>query len=292
MITSEFDKKSINSPFRWAGGKFYARPIITPFIPNHKFYIEPFAGGASIFFHKIKTDSWLNDLDENLMNCYSVIKDDVENLINFLDGEQATKERHNYYKNLFKPSSKLEAAAQYYYLNRTSYSGIMKRQNNYFGYGDKYSMRPENWGRQLRKNSHKLQNVMLTSMSYEKLFSRKFKNDTFMFIDPPYFNADQDKFYRETFTYEDHVKLSHILQTQEKNFKFLLTYDNSDEIKEIYSWAQNMSDKEWRYCISRSDDQKKGLKLKDGHKGKRSLGKEIFIYNFEFEGQSQQELSI
>ena len=54
----------------------------------------------------------------------------------------------------------------------------MKKQNNYFGYGDKYSMRPENWGRQLRKNSQKLQNVTLTCMSYEKLFSRKLKKDT------------------------------------------------------------------------------------------------------------------
>ena len=39
----------------------------------------------------------------------------------------------------------------------------MKFENMYFGYGDKYSMRPENWPRQLLKNSAKLQGVELSS---------------------------------------------------------------------------------------------------------------------------------
>ena len=40
----------INSPFRYAGGKFYARKLILELLPQHDDYIEPFAGGASIFF--------------------------------------------------------------------------------------------------------------------------------------------------------------------------------------------------------------------------------------------------
>ena len=39
-------QQEINSPFRYAGGKFYARKLIIEFIPKHTFYIEPFAGGA------------------------------------------------------------------------------------------------------------------------------------------------------------------------------------------------------------------------------------------------------
>ena len=38
---NEYDLKSINSPFRWAGGKFYARKIIEKYIPKHDFYVEP-----------------------------------------------------------------------------------------------------------------------------------------------------------------------------------------------------------------------------------------------------------
>lgn len=45
---------SINSPFRYAGGKFYARKLILEHIIDHDYYIEPFCGGASIFLQKIK----------------------------------------------------------------------------------------------------------------------------------------------------------------------------------------------------------------------------------------------
>lgn len=46
--------QEINSPIRYAGGKFYARKLIIEHIPEHSFYMEPLAGGASIFFAKTK----------------------------------------------------------------------------------------------------------------------------------------------------------------------------------------------------------------------------------------------
>ena len=92
--------KEINSPFRYAGGKFYARKLIIEYIPQHNYYIEPFAGGASIFFAKSKVNgNWLNDIDKELINCLEVIRDYPNELIKRLSGEQATKERHGYYKN-------------------------------------------------------------------------------------------------------------------------------------------------------------------------------------------------
>ncbi len=68
--------QEINSPFRYAGGKFYARKLILEHIPEHSYYIEPFAGGASIFFAKSKsTKNWLNDIDDDLTNCLITIRD-------------------------------------------------------------------------------------------------------------------------------------------------------------------------------------------------------------------------
>jgi DNA adenine methylase len=147
----------INSPFRYAGGKFYARKLILEHIPPHNFYIEPFVGGGSIFFAKeLVLHNWLNDVDPEVVNCYLQIRDNVEALITTLDGHEATKEKHSYFKNQFIPTNDLERAQRWYYLNRTSYSGIMNMQNCYWDYGDKYSMRPENWPRHLRRCSAKL----------------------------------------------------------------------------------------------------------------------------------------
>ncbi|WP_315786595.1 DNA adenine methylase [Fischerella sp. JS2] len=68
--------QSINSPFRYAGGKFYARNLILKHIPPHLYYAEPFAGGGSIFFAKQKVkNNWLNDIDQALINTYLIIRE-------------------------------------------------------------------------------------------------------------------------------------------------------------------------------------------------------------------------
>lgn len=276
----------INSPFRYPGGKFYARKLILSCIPKHDFYIEPFAGGASIFFAKEKADiNWLNDIDEPLINCYLAIRDYSEELIEFLQSEIATKERHSYYKNTFKPENKLQEAVRWFYLNRTSYSGIMKKQNCFWGYGDKYSMRPENWPNNIRRTSEKLQEVKITCLDFEHIIETAPK-DSFLFIDPPYFNADQDKFYNCSFTKQEHYRLSNLLKNNNKRFKFLLTYDNTPEVKQLYNWANEIQEQQWNYTISRTDDQKTGNKKENNYKGERYKGKEIFISNYSLKTQT------
>src|SRR6266542_5837722 len=76
---------SIHSPFRYAGGKFYARKLILEHVPAHSAYIEPFAGGASLFFAKPKIGkNHLNDKDKDIMNVYKVIRDKADELITML----------------------------------------------------------------------------------------------------------------------------------------------------------------------------------------------------------------
>lgn len=273
--------KAINSPFRYAGGKFYARNLILEHIPPHSDYVEPFAGGASIFFAKSKVrNNWLNDIDKLLINTYLIIRDRSEELIEFLAGEEATKEKHTYYKNEFVPKNKLEEAARWFYLNRTSYSGIMKPQNCFWGYGDKYSMRPENWPRNIRRTSEKLQNVEITCSDFQQVINAV-PDGAFLFVDPPYFNADQDKFYVHSFSRNDHYRLCGVLREHKDRIKFLITYDNSPEVRGLYEWATQMHDKEWNYTINRTDDQKNGQKKEHNFKGGRYKGKEVFILNYD-----------
>jgi DNA adenine methylase len=274
----------LNSPFRYPGGKFYARRLILEHIPRHSYYAEPFAGGASIFFAKPKVQrNVLNDVDEELTNCYIQIRDNVEALISLLDGIEASKEKHGYFKNQFKPSTDLERAFRWYYLNRTSYSGIMKVVNCYWGYGDIYSMRPKNWPGHLRRCSRKLQGVEITRRDFESVVAEA-PDGGFLFVDPPYFNADQDKFYTYSFTHQDHLRLARCLREHSWRVKFLLTYDNSPEIRELYHWAHNILDKEWNYTINRTDDQTG----RTNDRGRRYQGKEVFILNYDAEFYGEQ----
>ena len=268
--------QKLHSPFRYAGGKFYARKLILEHIPKHDYYCEPFAGGASIFFAKQKSaKSYLNDLDKDLMRVLKFIRNKPEELIDFIKDLSASKKLHNFYKNEFQPKTELERAGRWYYLNRTSYSGIMNMQNCYWGYGDKYSMQPKNWPASIRRCSKKLQKVKLTSYDFEKVINT-LPDGAFVFVDPPYFNADQDKFYACSFTKEDHFRVERTLYKNRERLLIFLTYDNSEVVKKLYNWATEIHNKEWNYCINRTDDQINGT----SRKGNRYKGKEIFILNY------------
>jgi len=267
-----------NSPFRYAGGKFYARKLILEQLkPSHS-YCEPFAGGGSIFFaQKIPAKfNWLNDFDEALINTYLQIRDNLQELAKYLDGIQATKELHTFYKNEYKPKTDTERAFRWYYLNRTSYSGIMKEENCYWGYGEKYSMRPKNWIPHLRTVSDKLQSVKITNIDFEEVIDSA-SDGSMLFVDPPYYNADQKKFYPCNFELKDYSRLMECLKRNKDRVYFLLTYDDSEEVRELYEWCSIINEQSWNYTIIRTDDQKTGQKLIDGHKSQRTKGNEIFL---------------
>ena len=287
---------AINSPFRYAGGKYYARKLILAHVPLHTKYIEPFVGGGSIFFAKNKVrNNQLNDIDAELINVYVTIRDNPNGLIEFLKRRKdsripteftksvaygnplpASKELHTFFKSTYQPLTDLERAGRWFYLNRTSYSGIMNWQNMYWGYGDKYSMQPKNWPANILRTSEKLQNVQLTNWDFERVIDEA-PNNAFLFIDPPYFNADQDKFYQCFFKLEDHIRLERCLFRNAHRLKIFMTYDNTPEIREMYDWMSESYDREWNYCLSRTDDQKNGTEKK----GERYKGKELFLLNYD-----------
>ena len=280
LFESEPRSRKSNSPFRYPGGKFYARRLILNVIPAHTYYCEPFAGGASIFFAKDKAKfSLLNDLDEDVINTLIQIRDNVEQLIALLADIPATKENHAFYKNIYQPHNDLERAFRWYYLNRTSYSGIMRPENCYWGFGNKYSMRPENWPAHLRTVSDKLQRVKLTSVDFEQVIE-KVPDNSFVFVDPPYYNADQQKFYNCTFSLNDHERLARCLSRHTKRFRFLLTYDDHHDVRALYKWAVSIHGQQWNYTINRTDDQKNGVQKKDGFRSERYKGQELFICNY------------
>ena len=280
LFESEPRSRKSNSPFRYPGGKFYARRLILDVIPPHTYYCEPFAGGASIFFAKDRAKfSLLNDLDEAVINTLIHIRDKVDQLIGLLDGIAATKEHHAFYKNRYHPRNDLERAFRWYYLNRTSYSGIMRPENCYWGFGNKYSMRPENWPAHLRTVSDKLQHVKLTACDFEKVIEQV-PDNSFLFVDPPYYHADQQKFYNCPFLLDDHKRLARCLRRHTKRIRFLLTYDDHHEVRAMYKWAVSIHGRQWNYTINRTDDQKNGVQKKDGFRSKRYKGQELFICNY------------
>ncbi|GAG38473.1 unnamed protein product, partial [marine sediment metagenome] len=158
-----------------------------------------------------------------------------------------------------------ERVFRYFVINRTAYSGIMNKPN--WGFHPEKSVQPSKWANLIENAGEKLEKVSkITNIDYKQVISAPPQGyNVMIFIDPPYFKADQKRAYLHSFTEKDHLELLNSLK--ETPFKFCLTYDNCPEIKKLYSWA-NVHEVEWRYHTANSN------------RATRKIGKELIITNY------------
>ena len=123
-------KKIKASPFlKWAGGKTQLLDLLSKHVPpKYGKYIEPFLGGGAMFFHLQPKQAVLADSNKELVNCFQIVRDDVEELIKLLKTYRNTKAF--YYKMRSKNPARMtpvRRAARFIYLNRTCFSDTGRR---------------------------------------------------------------------------------------------------------------------------------------------------------------------
>lgn len=261
-------EKRFPIPFRYPGGKHYAISILRPFweCVSHVEYREPFVGGGTVFFNKPKAKiNWLNDLDSELMTCYSILQSEPtrNQLIEDFKDEIASKER---WKEVYsyQPKNEYEIARKYYYLNRTSFSG--KLSSPAWGYRPKRSLPPDRWCERIIPSGLYLKDVVLTSYDFEKVINAD-GEQVLLYVDPPYYLPPKHKHYRCGFDIEDHERLSDVLHRTKHSF--FLTYDDCQDIRSLYSWA-NIYETNFFYRVDNSSTRG----------GERHLGFELIITNY------------
>jgi DNA adenine methylase len=269
VIPDEKTAREVVSPFRYCGGKFYAVRHILPMVLSfeHDEYREPFVGGGTVFFAKPKVKhNWINDLEPDLITTYKIISDTKQRkkLSARLAKEVATKTRHGEIK-LMQTKTESDVAFKTFYLNRTSYSGIIHVPA--WGYKEGKSSPPENWPKKIEPAGQKLANVKISNLDFEEVVCQPAEGDSvLMYLDPPYFNADQKRAYRKPFTSVDHSRLASVLKRTP--FAFCLSYDDCEEVRSLYSWA-NIFEANWIYASA------------DCRNKSRKQGNELLITNYE-----------
>ncbi len=125
--------ESVAPVVKWVGGKRQLIPEIEKYIPSHyTTYYEPFVGGGAVLFHLQPKKVVVNDVNEELINLYQVIKDNVDELIE--DLKRHKNEPDYFYKireldrdmEEYKSLSSVERASRIHYLNKTCYNGLFR----------------------------------------------------------------------------------------------------------------------------------------------------------------------
>lgn len=262
-------KDHVQSPFRYPGGKFYALKFILPLLESvpHDEYREPFVGGGSVFFGKRKAEmNILNDLESKVIEVYRAIKSKsrCQLLAQRVAKEVASRERHSEIRDLH-PKNRDETAFRTYYLNRTSYSGIINKPA--WGYEVGFSAPPVNWPAFLTGAHSKLRGVELHSKDFlDVMLMPKVGKNLLTYLDPPYFLADQKRAYTKSFELSDHIRLEKLLKRHDS--PFVLSYDDCSEVRDLYGWA-NIYPRQWFHNTANSS-------------GPRKVGRELLISNVKF----------
>lgn len=97
-------------------------------LPKHfDCYFEPFLGGGAVFFRLLTERALLSDINDELINCYRVVRDAVEALITGL--RRHRKDRHYFYRvraQNIEALSDIERAARLMFLNKTNFNGLYR----------------------------------------------------------------------------------------------------------------------------------------------------------------------
>jgi DNA adenine methylase len=117
-------------PLKWAGGKRWQVPFIRPlWEPHHnRRLVEPFCGGLAVTLGLMPKRALLNDVNPHVVNFYRRLKAGLKTDI------EMVKDSETYYANRVRfnallkdgKSDTAEAAALFYYLNRTGYNGLCR----------------------------------------------------------------------------------------------------------------------------------------------------------------------
>ena len=204
--------KEIKPFIKWAGGKGKLIPQLKNFYPfkleNIKIskYVEPFVGGGAVLINILQEydvkEAYAFDINKDLINCYNVIKFDVEGLIEKLEIKEkeykklSSKERQEYFYNIVRIYNSykineneinLKRASEFIFLNRTCFNGLYRvNKNGKFNvpYG-KYKNPTICDENNLRKLSYLIKNVKFQYGDYKK--SENYIDcNTFVYFDPPY----------------------------------------------------------------------------------------------------------
>jgi len=258
-------------PFlKWAGGKRQLIPQMDEFFPkNYNKYIEPFIGGGAVFFHLLPETSIISDNNPDLINCYNVIKEDVEGLIKSL--KKHKYEKDYYYdiraldrdQNKYAELSDIEKASRSIYLNKSGYNGLYRvNSKGFFNVPFGRHKNPKICDEEnLRKVSQVLKNVRIYLGSFEICLDLAEEGD-FIYFDPPYFPLSDTALFtsytKDNFDKSSQLKLFDVFkELNERGCYIMLSNSYSEFIIELYKEFKIITLKAKRNINSNS--QKRGL---------------------------------
>ncbi len=239
------------APFlKWVGGKRQLMPTIVEHFPKNiktLNYAEPFIGGGAVLFHLQPKNAIINDFNEELVNVYNVIKNNLTELIEDLKKHDNNADYFYGIRGLdrteqFNDLKPVQRASRIIYLNKTCFNGLY-RVNNAGEFNAPFGRykNPNIVNEPTLKAVNKYlnaNNIMIRSGDYANILE-ELDNKSFVYLDPPYHPISESSnftgYVQGGWNIFDQARLRDACnELNNRGVKFLLSNSSSPQIKDLY----------------------------------------------------------
>lgn len=195
----------------WIGGKRRLADRIFPLFPRHSCYVEPFAGGAALFFLRpVPADvEVLNDINGDLVNLYRVVQHHLEEFVRQFKWALSSRQVFKWLQET-RPETltDIQRAARFYYLQQSAFGGRVDGQS----YGTATTQPP---GLNLLRIEEalsaahlRLSNTYIEHLSWAECIRRYDRAHTLFYCDPPYWQTEG---YGVPFGFEQYEEMAELI---------------------------------------------------------------------------------
>ncbi|WP_158781015.1 DNA adenine methylase [Pantoea sp. BAV 3049] len=220
-----------NTIIPWVGGKRKLAKHLIPLFPDHTCYVEPFCGGAALFFMKSPSRvEVLNDINGDIVNLYRVIQHHLEEFIRQFKWALTSREIFKWLKDTPPETlTDIQRAARFYYLQKLSFGA--KAVGRTFGTSasGKTKLNILRMEETLSDAWLRLQRVTIEHLDWQECIRRYDRPETLFYLDPPYWKTQG---YGVPFGMDQYVQMAELARTIKG--KIIISVNDHPDMREAF----------------------------------------------------------
>lgn len=243
------------SPLRYPGGKTCLTHFITELAQQNELvggqYIELYAGGAgaalNLLYNNIFDRIHINDYDYSIYSFWFSVLYKTDAFIKKIENTPITLDEWHRQKEIFnrgRDNEQIDLGFATFFLNRTNRSGIIFKAGPIGGFEQTGNYLIDvrfnkiNLIERIEKIGNHADRINLTNEDATEIIRniQHYTNDlnnSFLYLDPPYYNKGK-QLYLNNYGHDGHESLAKQVYRLPQNLRWLISYDNVEQIKKIY----------------------------------------------------------
>lgn len=247
----------------WIGGKRRLAKEILPLFPEHTCYVEPFCGGAALFFMKPPSKvEVLNDINGDVINLYRVVRHHLDEFMRQFRWALTSRESFLHHQlEDERTLTDIQRAARFFYLQKLCFGS--KVEGRTFGTGVTSPKRLNllRLEEDLSTAHLRLSQTTIERLDWQACIDRYDRARTLFFIDPPYWQTEG---YGVDFPFDQYQRMAELARSAQGHL--IITVNDHPDMRSVFKGLP-VRTTEIQYTV--------------GGAGRSTKQRELIITNFE-----------